>query len=174
MRLDYSKKHHRGTYITLLTTCKLSEHLAEIDSNAKRHVRDPTKTFANTELPNGSRLKTTFCRRWRWIREMREQEKSFSERWYTDKKHNRRTLVRKHLSPKRRHLKLAWTQRGLYGAVLFRACKILDNQKIIIKKMVNFRNQLTVLYVGVFYELLSDIFNSRFLKKNFSSIIETI
>ena len=40
--------------------------------------------------------------------------------------------------------------------------------------MVNFRNQLTVLYVGVFYELLSDIFNSRFLKKNFSSIIETI
>ena len=65
MRLDYLKKHHRGTYITLLTTCKLSENLAEIDSKAKSHVRDPTKTFANTELPNGSRLKTIFCRRWR-------------------------------------------------------------------------------------------------------------
>ena len=46
MRLDYLKKHRRGTYTTLLTTCKLSAHLAETDLEARRRVRELTEAFA--------------------------------------------------------------------------------------------------------------------------------
>ena len=49
MRLDHLKKHRRGTYTTLLTTCKLSEHLAEIDAEAKRRVGELTVAFAKAD-----------------------------------------------------------------------------------------------------------------------------
>jgi hypothetical protein len=47
--LDYLKKHRRGTYTTLLTTCKLNEHLAEVDAEASQCVRELTEAFAKTE-----------------------------------------------------------------------------------------------------------------------------
>ena len=38
MRLDYLKKHRRGTYTTLLTSCTLNQHLYEIEQEAKRQI----------------------------------------------------------------------------------------------------------------------------------------
>ena len=49
LRLDYLKKHRRGTYTTLLTTCKLNKHLAEIDAEASQRVRELTEAFAKAE-----------------------------------------------------------------------------------------------------------------------------
>ena len=37
-RLDYLKKHRRGTYITLLTSCALNQHLYETEQEAKRQI----------------------------------------------------------------------------------------------------------------------------------------
>ena len=49
LRLEYLKKHRRGTYATLLTTCKLNEHLADIDAEASQRVRELTEAFAKAE-----------------------------------------------------------------------------------------------------------------------------
>ena len=38
MRLDYLKRHRRGTYTTLLTSCTLNQHLYETDQEAKRQI----------------------------------------------------------------------------------------------------------------------------------------
>ena len=38
MRLDYLKKHRRGTYTTLLTSCTLNHHLYETEQEAKRQI----------------------------------------------------------------------------------------------------------------------------------------
>ena len=38
IRLDYLKKHRRGTYTTLLTSCTLNQHLYETDQDAKRQI----------------------------------------------------------------------------------------------------------------------------------------
>ena len=38
MHLDYLKKHRRGTYTTLLTSCALNQHLYDTDQEAKRQI----------------------------------------------------------------------------------------------------------------------------------------
>ena len=38
MRLDYLKKHRRGTYTTLLTSCTLNQHLYETEQEVKRQI----------------------------------------------------------------------------------------------------------------------------------------
>ena len=38
MRLDYLKKHRRGTYVTLLTSCTLNQHLYNTEQEAKRQI----------------------------------------------------------------------------------------------------------------------------------------
>ncbi len=38
MRLDYLKKHRRGIYTTLLTSCTLNQHLYETEQEAKRQI----------------------------------------------------------------------------------------------------------------------------------------
>ena len=38
MRLDYLKRHRRGTYITLLISCTLSQHLYDTEQEAKRQI----------------------------------------------------------------------------------------------------------------------------------------
>ena len=38
MRLDYLKKHRRGTYTTLLTSCTRNQHLYETEQEAKRQI----------------------------------------------------------------------------------------------------------------------------------------
>ncbi len=46
MRLDFLKKHRRGTYILLLTECKLSEYLSTIDQEARSQVEFLTAEIA--------------------------------------------------------------------------------------------------------------------------------
>ena len=67
LRLDYLKKHRRGTYTTLLTTCKLNEHLADIDAEASQRVRELTEAFARAEGIT-EQLKATNSLQ--WVREM--------------------------------------------------------------------------------------------------------
>ena len=67
LRLDYLKKHRRGTYTTLLTTCKLNEHLADIDAEASQRVRELTEVFAKAEGIT-EQLKATNSLQ--WVREM--------------------------------------------------------------------------------------------------------
>lgn len=38
LRLDYLKKHRRGIYTTLLTSCILNQHLYESEQEAKRQI----------------------------------------------------------------------------------------------------------------------------------------
>ena len=38
MRLDYLKKHRRGTYTTLLTSCTLNQHLYKTEQEANRQI----------------------------------------------------------------------------------------------------------------------------------------
>ena len=38
MCLDYLKKHRRGTYTTLLTSCTLNQHLYESEQEARRQI----------------------------------------------------------------------------------------------------------------------------------------
>ena len=38
IRLNYLKKHRRGTYTTLLTSCTLNQHLYETEQEAKRQI----------------------------------------------------------------------------------------------------------------------------------------
>ena len=38
LRLDFMKKHRRGTYTTLLTSCTLNQHLYETEQEAKRQI----------------------------------------------------------------------------------------------------------------------------------------
>ena len=38
LRRDYLKKHRRGTYITLLTSCTLNQHLYETEQEANRQI----------------------------------------------------------------------------------------------------------------------------------------
>ena len=38
LRLDFMKKHRRGTYTTLLTSCTLNQHLYDTEQEAKRQV----------------------------------------------------------------------------------------------------------------------------------------
>ena len=39
MRLEHIKKHRRGTYTTLLTSCTLNQHLYETDQEAKKQIK---------------------------------------------------------------------------------------------------------------------------------------
>ncbi len=46
MRLEFLKKHRRGTYTTLLTECRLSTHLSSIDQEARSQVEILTAVLA--------------------------------------------------------------------------------------------------------------------------------
>ena len=63
MRLDYLKKHRRGTYTTLLTSCTLNQHLYEIEQKAKRQI-DLTLSRLVTERGITEELKAAAPLRW--------------------------------------------------------------------------------------------------------------
>ena len=67
MRLDYLKKHRRGTYTTLLTTCTLNQHLYESEQEAKRKI-DLTLFRLVKEHGITEELKATDPLR--WVQEM--------------------------------------------------------------------------------------------------------
>ena len=48
MRLEFLKKHRRGTYTTLLTEARLTEHLHEMDETARTQISEITSQQATS------------------------------------------------------------------------------------------------------------------------------
>ena len=67
MRLDYLKKHRRGTYTTLLTSCTLNQHLYETEQEAKRQI-ELTLSRLVKDRDITEKLKTTNALL--WVQEM--------------------------------------------------------------------------------------------------------
>ena len=67
MRLDYLKRHRRGTYTTLLTSCTLNQHLYETEQEAKRQI-DLTLSRLVKERSITEELKAADPLR--WVQEM--------------------------------------------------------------------------------------------------------
>ncbi|MBR4031839.1 MAG: TnpV protein [Clostridia bacterium] len=63
LRLDYLKKHRRGTYTTLLTSCTLNQHLYETEQETKRQI-DLTLSLLVKERGITEELKATDPLRW--------------------------------------------------------------------------------------------------------------
>ena len=76
MRLDYLKKHRRGTYATLLTSCTLNQHLYETEQEAKRQI-DLTLSRLVKERGITEELKATDPLR--WVQEMNTAKQSAEE-----------------------------------------------------------------------------------------------
>lgn len=63
MRLNFLKKHRRGTYTSLLVAFKLNAHLTEIDREARTQVEILTAELAK-QRGIGEKLKATDLIRW--------------------------------------------------------------------------------------------------------------
>ncbi len=68
MRLDFLKKHRRGTYTSLLVAFKLNAHLAEIDREAHSQVEILTEELAKKRGIDDDSLKATD--QLLWVQEM--------------------------------------------------------------------------------------------------------
>ena len=67
MRLDYLKRHRRGNYTTLLTSCTLNQHLYETEQEAKRQI-ELTLSRLVKDRDITEKLKTTNSLL--WVQEM--------------------------------------------------------------------------------------------------------
>ena len=67
MRLDYLKKHRRGTYTTLLTSCTLNQHLYETEQEAKQQI---DLTLSRLVKERGITEKLKAANPLRWVQEM--------------------------------------------------------------------------------------------------------
>ena len=76
MRLDYLKKHRRGTYTTLLTSCTLNQHLYETEQEAKRQIYITLSRLVK-ERDITEELKATDPLR--WVQEMNNAKQSAEE-----------------------------------------------------------------------------------------------
>lgn len=76
MRLDYLKKHRRGTYTTLLTSCTLNQHLYETEQEAKRQL-DLTLSRLVKERGITEELKAT--NPLLWVQEMNSAKQNAEE-----------------------------------------------------------------------------------------------
>ena len=76
LRLDYLKKHRRGTYTTLLTSCTLNQYLYEIEQEAKRQL-DLTLSRLVKERGITEELKAT--NPLLWVQEMNSAKQSAEE-----------------------------------------------------------------------------------------------
>ena len=76
MRLDHLKKHRRGTYTTLLTSCALNQHLYETEQEAKRQI-DLTLSRLVKERGITEELKASDPLR--WVQEMNNAKQSAEE-----------------------------------------------------------------------------------------------
>ena len=73
MRLDYLKKHRRGTYTTLLTSCTLNQHLYDTEQEAKRQIALTLSQLVK-ERDITEELKATDPLR--WVKEMNNAKQS--------------------------------------------------------------------------------------------------
>lgn len=76
VRLDYLKKHRRGTYTTLLMMFKLNAYLAEIDREVRSEVDFLTEALAK-QRGIDENLKATD--QLRWVQEMNNCKASADE-----------------------------------------------------------------------------------------------
>ena len=76
MRLDHLKKHRRGTYTTLLTSCTLNQHLYETEQEAKRQI-DLSLSRLVKERGITEELKAVDPLR--WVQEMNNAKQSTEE-----------------------------------------------------------------------------------------------
>ncbi len=76
MRLDYLKKHRRGTYTTLLTSCTLNQYLYDTEQEAKRQI-DLTLSRLVKDRKITEELKAS--NPLRWAQEMNNAKQSAEE-----------------------------------------------------------------------------------------------
>ena len=76
MRLEHLKKHRRGTYTTLLTTCMLNQYLYDTEQEAKQQI-DLTLSRLVKERGITEELKATDPLR--WTQEMNNAKQSAEE-----------------------------------------------------------------------------------------------
>ena len=76
MRLDFLKKHRRGTYTTLLTEGRLLAHLSAIDQEARSQVEFLTAELAKKRgIDENLKANNTLM----WVREMNNCKASAEE-----------------------------------------------------------------------------------------------
>ena len=76
MRLEFLKNHRKGTYTTLLTQCKLNEHLYEIEQTAKQQI---DLTIPQIARERGITEKLKAENPMRWVQEMNNSKKCAEE-----------------------------------------------------------------------------------------------
>ncbi len=76
MRLDFLKKHRRGTYTSLLVAFKLNAHLAEVDKEARSQVEILTAELAKQR---GIDEDIKAADQLRWVQEMNNCKTSAEE-----------------------------------------------------------------------------------------------
>ena len=76
MRLDYLKKHRRGTYTTLLTSCTLNQHLYETEQEAKRQIE---LTLSRLVRARGITEELKASNPLKWVQEMNNAKQSAEE-----------------------------------------------------------------------------------------------
>ena len=76
MRLDYLKKHRRGTYTTLLTSCTLNQHLYETEQEAKRQIE---LTLSQLVKERGITEELKATNSLLWVQEMNNAKQSAEE-----------------------------------------------------------------------------------------------
>ena len=76
MRLDYLKKHRKGTYTTLLTEGRLLAHLSAIDQEARSQVEYLTAELAKKR---GITKELKVADPLRWVQEMNNCKASAEE-----------------------------------------------------------------------------------------------
>ena len=78
MRLDYLKKHRRGTYTTLLTSCTLNQHLYETEQEAKRQL-DLALALSRLVKERSITEELKATNPLRWVQEMNNAKQSAEE-----------------------------------------------------------------------------------------------
>ena len=76
MRLDYLKKHRRGTYTTLITSCTLNQHLYETEQEAKRQIE---LTLSQLVKDRGVTEELKATNPLLWVQEMNNAKQSAEE-----------------------------------------------------------------------------------------------
>ena len=76
MRLDYLKRHRRGTYTTLLTSCTLNQHLYETEQEAKRKI---DLTLSRLVRARGITEELKASNPLKWVQEMNNAKQSAEE-----------------------------------------------------------------------------------------------
>ena len=105
MRLDFIKKHRRGTYTTLLTEGRLSAHLSATDYEARSQVEYLTTKLAKKRgIDDNLKANNTLL----WVREMNNCKASAEEavfgRCFTNEIGYQRTYAWKYQSAIERHI----------------------------------------------------------------------